>query len=624
MAQGLDHFHGDESVESRLYPRRLDSEKNEIRLCTIHGGNHSDQICCTLTTGRLDDLKGRYKCLSYVWGKVENERDYQTVYVNGLPMRVTPNLHLALFYIRETESDGLLWIDYLCIDQRDGYHEKEDQVALMGQIYKGAEEVLVWLGQNFVPGSFEYGDDDVFSKDEMKEKDVPAAITLLNYLKDDVHFHQLAYFKRCSTLSCYSTRTAAEQSWREAFDGLLALVHAELFERTWTIQEIVLSQKAALLYNRHRIPWSVLVDALGKWTKHVNTCCSPCLMTLHWADRRDLWQLAGRVKSIMNAKTTLTDGQSLLQPLLRFKANKTSNKLDKIYGLLGLQDGPDSVPFTPDYTFSQRRLFINFAAQLIRSYQWLVPLQLDLRHNLQGLPSWVPDWTYSTMDPPDYALDRWEACWSYRCCGDLAGDIDAVDECLSLEGVRIDKIVQLSTSCRIRRLYKAQLNLVTQWQNFLNLKELGTSQYIGGGTLQDAFTQTLFAARFFENKRCRELRSSDIDGWRSEMGFADFVKDESQSDIRLTDTLASYIAACLRRRLFKTLNGYIGLCPGVCRVGDDAFVLTRSTTPVFLRRASSSTDSKPRYTVLGSGYIHGLMDGEALELGLPRMDVLLE
>ena len=38
-----------------------------------------------------------------------------------------------------------LWIDQICIDQ-GSTAEKGDQVAIMGEIYRGASEVLIWLG----------------------------------------------------------------------------------------------------------------------------------------------------------------------------------------------------------------------------------------------------------------------------------------------------------------------------------------------------------------------------------------------------------------------------------------------------------------------------------------------
>lgn len=40
----------------------------------------------------------------------------------------------------------MLWIDAVCIDQTD-HREKSRQVAQMGDIYRDAERVLVWLGK---------------------------------------------------------------------------------------------------------------------------------------------------------------------------------------------------------------------------------------------------------------------------------------------------------------------------------------------------------------------------------------------------------------------------------------------------------------------------------------------
>jgi len=42
-------------------------------------------------------------------------------------------------------APGLLWIDAICIDQRD-YEERNTQVGLMGQVYSKAFLLVIWLG----------------------------------------------------------------------------------------------------------------------------------------------------------------------------------------------------------------------------------------------------------------------------------------------------------------------------------------------------------------------------------------------------------------------------------------------------------------------------------------------
>ncbi|KAF2686590.1 hypothetical protein K458DRAFT_280689, partial [Lentithecium fluviatile CBS 122367] len=58
---------------------------------------------------------------------------------------VTTNLESGLRHLRYRFQPRILWIDALCINQRD-MAEKERQVRMMGQLYKNAERVHVWLG----------------------------------------------------------------------------------------------------------------------------------------------------------------------------------------------------------------------------------------------------------------------------------------------------------------------------------------------------------------------------------------------------------------------------------------------------------------------------------------------
>jgi hypothetical protein len=80
--------------------------------------------------------------------------------------------------------------------------------------------------------------------------------------------------------------------------------------------------------------------------------------------------------------------------------------------------------------------------------------------------------------------------------------------------------------------------------------------------------------------------------------------------------------AAYRRRLFVTSRGYIGLCPEECQAGDRIFVLSHCPAPIFLRPQSLRPGDN-KYIALGHGYIHGIMNGEAVKMGLPLQQVMI-
>jgi len=61
-------------------------------------------------------------------------------------MKVTSNLLAALFHLRDDFVERILWIDALCINQKDDV-EKGQQVQSMVKIYAQASRVIVWLGE---------------------------------------------------------------------------------------------------------------------------------------------------------------------------------------------------------------------------------------------------------------------------------------------------------------------------------------------------------------------------------------------------------------------------------------------------------------------------------------------
>ena len=85
----------------------------------------------------------KYKALSYCWG---DATDTKEIIVNDCAIRITANLEEALRRLRLSESGSFIWIDALCIDQMN-IDERDWQVLRMRDIYRQAEIVIAWLGE---------------------------------------------------------------------------------------------------------------------------------------------------------------------------------------------------------------------------------------------------------------------------------------------------------------------------------------------------------------------------------------------------------------------------------------------------------------------------------------------
>ncbi|KAF2672779.1 hypothetical protein BT63DRAFT_420986 [Microthyrium microscopicum] len=144
----------DLSISGESHPADGFQSQDESKPC---GGS--------LTIVSLND-NPEYEALSYVWG---DENLKSTFILDGVEVKITENLAVALRHLEPTEKPLVLWIDAICINQSDNV-EKSHQVSQMKDIYSAATSVTVWLGpfadgSDYVMSQFEKFDEkfDVFS-----------------------------------------------------------------------------------------------------------------------------------------------------------------------------------------------------------------------------------------------------------------------------------------------------------------------------------------------------------------------------------------------------------------------------------------------------------------------------
>ena len=115
---------------------------DSIRLLILHPGKFGSQISCSLREYRLNE-EPQYEALSYCWG---DQTQSFPILCNKRCIPAFHNLLTALHYLRSDTAPRTLWIDALCINQKDPI-EKNAQVALLTVIFKHSSRVLAWLGE---------------------------------------------------------------------------------------------------------------------------------------------------------------------------------------------------------------------------------------------------------------------------------------------------------------------------------------------------------------------------------------------------------------------------------------------------------------------------------------------
>ncbi|ERF70479.1 hypothetical protein EPUS_09221 [Endocarpon pusillum Z07020] len=148
--------------------------------------------------------------------------------VGDVECAVTHNLEIALRYLRYAANLHTIWVDSICIDHSNN-KEKGLQINLMGEIYRLAARVIVWLGP--------------------EENKSGRAIDMLEDMGSQVDFHPGAF-------SITPSSQARDRRWgdmaldlpynEEDLTCLYHLLCRAWFEGLWVRQEILLANSTAI------------------------------------------------------------------------------------------------------------------------------------------------------------------------------------------------------------------------------------------------------------------------------------------------------------------------------------------------------------------------------------------
>ncbi len=121
-----------------------------IRVVRVLPSTSADQdLVCEFHDRELSQSGPEYAALSYVWGDPKFDK---RIMIDRQEFFITESLDYAMRVFRATcnlapDALDLIWIDQICIDQQD-VQERNEQVAMMSQIYTNAKVVFVSLGNN--------------------------------------------------------------------------------------------------------------------------------------------------------------------------------------------------------------------------------------------------------------------------------------------------------------------------------------------------------------------------------------------------------------------------------------------------------------------------------------------
>lgn len=188
-----------------------------IRLLTLQKGASPKNLQYNLQHAELNHCP-RYSAVSYSWGAPVPATALKKIFIHSKAVWVRPTLYKFLKNVAIQCPSMNMWIDCLCIDQRNT-SERNHQISIMGDIYKTAQDVFVWLGP---------GDDETdYAMEHIGTADpsTPFDPTI---------------FSRC----------------------VQKLFTATYWSRRWVIQEFALAQDLIVVCGKHLTSWNTLTQKI--------------------------------------------------------------------------------------------------------------------------------------------------------------------------------------------------------------------------------------------------------------------------------------------------------------------------------------------------------------------------
>lgn len=620
--------------------------KDSFRVLLLEPGKDNQQICCNLLAcNSFDNVT--YEAISYAWG---DETSKATIRCNSANLHLTQDLELCLKALRSDSETRSLWIDQICINQ-DDLDEKSAQVSIMGAIYRSAARVVVWLG----PAS-PYSDQTLAFITELCE-------AFLAYYQ--AHGDELIPFRDVNEVvriepTGFELPAQSDRRWM----ALSELLRRPWFSRYWIIQEVMVNDKVIVQCGDGQLDWFMLrrlSQVLQNYSALVMRLCSDGSISAGSGLLAAL-NIAEVMLRKSNHQTASTESSEIQHYRFShyvhiFSRQSVKHGCDRIYSLLGIGNWPDVQDIKIDYRLSTSQIYMDFTVRAMKhdcNLDHLTFVEYPGETSLEGLPSWVPDWTNSPKSKPNGI--KVKTCYFFRASGK-----QPVHEPFRVCGKELlvrARLIDFISNPRMEYPFQFGFDLALRAQGFdqsvLCKEEEAAFFGLVENTINacqpystrettmaimcrllfwDSLSRPTYHGPSIEDyqKAFREYR--DFARWMREI-FEEFQEsDDDETAIEAwlllhprpaTDHChaASFInELCVHligMAIVKTREGFMANVPAQAKTGDTIAVIHGCKTPLVLRRREPDG-----YILIGECYVQGIMYGEAMEMGFDEKEIAL-
>ncbi|KAH6673508.1 heterokaryon incompatibility protein-domain-containing protein [Halenospora varia] len=634
-----------------LLPRATEDPNETIR-CKIWLTPGADAASLDLHYDKSQDVKLiPYRALSYCWG---DSAEAEHIELDGMEFMVRRNLFEYLKQRRESAASVMLWIDAICIDQSN-IAERNAQVPRMTSIYINATAIEISLGPEEDGSSLAIDELGRLARAVRKaraEQGRTPLDDLVMPVATDLEKDELEWVAILSapnqTYNCLAAETLQGNSIGLAISSLWA---RPWWNRVWVAQEAsVPGSNKVFCCGDRSISWLHLMISAGVLHNYIEKCLPL---------PRDLFSLGSSYlpDSIPHLVLLTHTGEDPIKllivqqrrmykeigiPMPFYTLGALSRRLlatddrDRVYAFLGMATDINLAGFSPDYSKSVEEVYQSMTQYLIYNNPYTNMLDIlseahDAKYSwsetavgegkeVLPLPSWVPDWriprpTISLLKNT-LNIPKGQIPWKnfYAASGQDPGLIrkhwgsdDLVTfqgEEMRICGIRLDEIEHLTefkvTMDKVDG-FSRQLPIGSKraWNQLRKsipfyLGPLYRTAKYGLESIYDAFRRTVCADLYYNGN--------------GDMGMLPLTRGATMVDSGDDQVwLGNDYTSSFGRKLAVTRGNFMGLVSAEAQVGDEIFVLAGGQVLHTLRRQGDY------YTYLGDCYLHGLMDGEALE-----------
>lgn len=619
----------------------------EIRLLTPVASD-SQRPQWRLQTAGLRDLKALgnegFEALSYTWG---DPSETFPLICNDQKLLIHKNLHDALPFLARRRSSQPLWIDAICINQRDEA-EKLAQVRLMHRIYRQATKVWVWLGHS--------------------TERTDAAIAVLPRL---AHLGQILQHNppaRWSDSSAILESASLPDNQSPIWDAVGSILCNDWFTRVWTVQEFALAQNVSFLCGRYEIESEQVTDALlnAHRLEGLRDCEGRSLPLQGVSQNVGMARMQRiiRRERIETAASSVrhSPGHLIGTVSSMTRDHKCREPKDRIWGVFGFLeeqqvaevDLQDSMDVCDLYTTFSQYLFRH--ADRTKDPFWRLLDRGTLDGKRSGLPSWCPDFHQQIDEQIRNSICQLRSRGRLPYCASRTASFVARGQDSNQLVVRatmfdtVKRVFPITPlpPISIRQFSSQSLDSALVIKVVFDLQGL-FSTILGEPDYESTLKKP---GQNDETIECCSRNMEDL--WRTLVGnittqsdyeitvqtFSEFLTSINDflalaDTASTTETMRTLLSPgttfmqflgplwmCLQnRRLFRTAQSRWGFGSIHIEEDDDVCIISGSTTAHILRPVGHAFQK--HFHFLGEAYVHGMMNGEMDTLGLEERDITL-